>query len=69
MKFAVVPDLSERCTGVMARSGSVTPSFVAAIAGSFQFVIVPAKMPAIVAGSRLSESTPSRLNAIAIGET
>ena len=69
MKFAVVPDLSERWTGVIARSGSVTPSLVAAIAGSFQLVIVPAKMPAMVSASRLSASTPSTLNAIAIGDT
>ena len=38
------------------------------MAGSFQLVIVPAKMPAMVAGSRLSVSTPSRLKITAIGE-
>ena len=68
MKFSVVPESSERCTGVIARSGSVAPAFVAAMAGSFQLVIVPAKMPAIVAASRLSASTPSTLKITAIGE-
>ena len=68
MKFSVVPESSARWTGVIARSGSVASGFVAAIAGSFQLVIVPAKIPAIVAGSRLSSSTPSRLKMTAIGE-
>ena len=68
MKFSVVPESSERCTGVMARSGSVAPSLSAAIAGSFHLVIVPAKMPAMVAASRLSVSTPSTLKITAIGE-
>ena len=48
--------------------GQSTSGFVAAIAGSFQLVIVPAKMPAMVAGSRFSVSTPSRLKITAIGE-
>ena len=52
----------------MARSGSVASGFSAAIAGSFQLVIVPSKMPAIVAASRLSSSTPSTLKITAIGE-
>jgi hypothetical protein len=46
----------------------VTPSFVAAIAGSFQLVMLPAKMFAMVAASRSSESTPSTLKITAIGE-
>jgi hypothetical protein len=69
VKFSVVPESSERCTGVIAVSGSSTPSFRAAIAGSFHVVIVPAKMPAMVAASRFSSSTPSRLKMTAIGET
>ena len=68
MKFSVVPESSARCTGVTARSGRVTPSLSAAIAGSFQFVIVPANRPAMVAASRLSESTPSMLKITAMGE-
>ena len=38
------------------------------MASSFQLVIVPAKMPAIVAASRFSVSMPSRLKATATGE-
>ena len=41
----VVPLLSDRTTTLTGWSGSETPSFVAAIAGSFHFVILPKKMP------------------------
>ncbi len=68
-KFSVVPDSSERLTGVMARSGSSASGLSSAIAGSFQLVISPAKMPAMTWGVRFSESTPSRLKATAMGET
>jgi len=68
VKFSVVPESSERCTGVIAWSGRVASGFWSAMAGSFHFVIVPAKMPATVAGSRSSESTPSTLKITAIGE-
>ena len=64
----VVPDLSERCTGLIARSGRVAPELSAAMAGSFHFVMVPAKMPATVFASRFSESTPGTLKMIAMGE-
>ena len=50
MKFFVVPESSERCTAVMVASGSVTPSFSAAIAGSFQVVMSPLKMWAMRLG-------------------
>ena len=60
MRTSVVPDESERCTGVIATSGSVTPGFVAAIASSVQFTISPAKIDASVSGSSRSPSTPVR---------
>jgi hypothetical protein len=46
----------------------VTPSFCDAMAGSFQFVIWPEKIFAIVDASMFSESTPSTLKMTAIGE-
>ena len=46
MKFWVVPESSERCTGVTARFGRVLPGLSAAISGAFQFVILPRNMPA-----------------------
>ncbi len=61
MKFSVVPDSSERWTGVIARSGSVVPGLSAAISGASHRVMVPLKMPAIVAGARLSSATSGRL--------
>jgi anti-sigma factor RsiW len=67
VKFCVVPESSERCTGVIAVLGSLTPSFSFAMAGSFHLVILPSKILATVAPSRFSESTPLRLKAIAIG--
>jgi hypothetical protein len=68
VKFSVVPDSSERLTGVIARSGRGTPGLSAAIAGSFQVVICWSKIPARTAGERFSSSTPSRLYTTAIGE-
>ncbi len=68
MKLPVVPDLSERTTGVIAVAGSVASGFWSAIAGSFHVVISPAKIFASVSASRSSESTPSRLKITAIGE-
>jgi hypothetical protein len=44
------------------------PPLSAAMAGSFQSVICLVKIRAMVCGCRLTVSTPSRLNAIAIGE-
>ncbi len=69
MKLPVVPDLSERCTAVMARSGKVAPGLSAAIAGSFQFAMSPWKILARTSGVRLSSVTPSRLKMTAMGET
>ncbi len=43
-KLKVVPEPSERCTTVILPSGSLTPGFSAAIAGSFQVLILPRKM-------------------------
>lgn len=44
MKFLVVPESSDRCTGVIAVSGRSTPSLRAAIAASFHVVILPSKI-------------------------
>ena len=44
----LVPELSERRTTVILIFGSFTPGFSAAMAGSFQRVILPRKMPASV---------------------
>ena len=68
MKFSVVPDSSERCTTVMFVSGRSASGFCWAMAGSFQVVISPEKMPAMVSASRFRESMPSRLKPTAIGE-
>ncbi len=51
MKTNVVPLPSVRETGVIPMLGSCTPSFSAAIFGSFHFVIFPWKMSASVAPS------------------
>src|SRR6476661_3841399 len=61
VKFSVVPESSARCTAWTPVAGRVTPGLTAAIAGSFQVVMVPAKMPAITSGVRVSESTPETL--------
>ena len=53
MKFSVVPDSSERLTGVMRVSGSSTPGLSAAIALSFQLVISWLKIFARVSGVEL----------------
>ena len=62
MKFFVVPDSSERWQTVMSASGSETPEFCEAIAGSFHFVTLPRKMSAVVAPSSFRPAfTPSTL--------
>ena len=61
MKFCVVPESSERCTGLIAWFGSVLPGLSAAISGAFQLVILPRKMPATVAGESCRSVTPGRL--------
>ena len=60
-KFEVVPEPSERTATVMAVLGRVTPELSAAMAGSFQVVMVPMKILARVSGESLSSSTPLRL--------
>ncbi len=67
-KFSVVPESSERCTAVMPASGSVASGLSATMAGSFHFVMVPLKMPAVVAASRCSSFTPSTWKISAMGE-
>ena len=52
MKLLVVPEPSERCTGVMAVLGRLTPGLSAAMAGSFQVLMAPSKIPAMVAAVR-----------------
>src|ERR1022692_3715162 len=60
VKLAVVPDPSERCTVVMAVAGNLTPGLSPAMAGSFQVVILPAKIPATVAGPNVNFDTPDK---------
>src|SRR3954453_17941969 len=62
VKFAVVPDSSERWHTVIFASGSVTPLLSFVIAASFQVLILPRKMSAIVAPSSFRPlSTPLTL--------
>lgn len=68
MKFSVVPESSERETGVIGRSGSSTSGFSAAMAGSFHWVISPRKMRAMVSASRSRDWMPGTLKATLIGE-
>ena len=60
MKFFVVPDSSERWQTVMFAAGSLTPGLSFAIAGSFQVLILPRKMSAIVGAVELQ----ARLDAL-----
>ena len=68
VKFWVVPESSDRWTTVIGADGSEAPEFWLAILGSFQVVIAPEKMPAMVAASSLRSFTPSTLYAMAMGE-
>ena len=61
MKLAVVPDSSERCTGVIFVLGRFTPGLSALMAGSSQVVISPLKIFAVVSGLSCRLSTPWRL--------
>src|SRR3978361_1555196 len=61
VKFLVVPDLSLRCTGAMARTGRGGRELSAAIAGSFHLAIEPEKILATVSGFRSSVATPGTL--------
>jgi hypothetical protein len=58
VKFCVVPESSERCTGVMALLGSLAPEFCDAMAGSFHLVIFELKIFARVGASRTRFYTP-----------
>src|SRR4051812_31696360 len=62
VKLPVVPDSSERWQTVILSAGSLRFGLAAAIFGSFQVVMVPRKMSAIVAPSSLRpDFAPSRL--------
>ncbi len=62
MKFAVVPDSSERWQTAMSLSGRLLLPLTLAISGSFHFLTLPRKMSAMVGPSSFSPlSTPLRL--------
>ncbi len=60
-RFWVVPDSSERWNAWIVVSGSLTPGFSLAIAGSFHLVIFESKILARVEASSTRPSTPSSL--------
>src|SRR5215471_464353 len=66
-KFAVVPDESERTASAIGVLGRLTPELSALIAGSFQVLILPWKMPAMTGGSSFRLLTPDRLYDSVIG--
>src|ERR1044072_1615870 len=61
VKFLVVPDSSERFTGVICVLGSLASGLSALILGSSHLVILRLKMPPTVAGESWRSSTPSSL--------
>src|ERR1700727_3277108 len=65
-KLSVVPDWSLRNTTWIGRSGSGVPALSAAIAGAFQFLIVPLKILAAIGPSRFRGMTPLPFQATAI---
>src|SRR4029077_19590741 len=67
VKFCVVPEESERTATVIGVLGRLTPELVALIAGSFQVLILPEKMPAIVVASSFRLLTPDRLYETVMG--
>ncbi len=67
MKFWVVPESDERCTGVIEVLGSDTPALMAAIAGSFHLLILPVKICAATDGVRFSLLSPDTLKMTASG--
>ena len=67
VKLLVVPEPSARCATVIAVDGSVTPGLSAAIALSFHFVILRAKILASVLSERRRFFTPLRLYDTVIG--
>src|SRR5215467_15913737 len=66
-KFAVVPDESERTARLIGVLGRLTPGLSALIAESFQVLILPWKMFAIVGMSSFRWLTTERLYDIVIG--
>src|SRR5256885_16181560 len=50
VKFWVVPEESDRTARVIGVLGRLAPELSALIAGSFQVLILPEKMPAMAAG-------------------
>src|SRR6266576_1528295 len=67
VKFAVVPEESERTARVIGVLGRLTPELSALMAGSFQVLILPWKMSATTFGSSFRLLTPGRLYDIVIG--
>src|SRR6266852_992056 len=67
VKFCVVPEESARTARVIGVLGRLTPELSALIAASFQVLILPEKMPAVVAGDSFRLLTPDRLYDIVIG--
>src|ERR1700677_4134688 len=63
-KLAVVPEPSERTARVIEALGRLAPGLRALIAGSFQVLMVPWKMPASVVASSFRPVTPGRLYAM-----
>ncbi len=61
MKFSVVPDSSERCTGEIFVDGRSASGFSSAIAGSSQVVIFSLKILPMVEAESWRLSTPSTL--------
>src|ERR1700746_584899 len=67
VKFCVVPEESERTARLIGVLGRLTPGLSALIAGSFQLLILPWKMLAMVGASSFRLETPDRLYDIVIG--
>src|SRR3954465_13267887 len=61
VKFLVVPESSERCTGTIRSPGRFTPGLSPLIAASFHLVIFPSKINDAVFADSCSLSTPERL--------
>ena len=60
-KFCVVPEESERTAVVIAVDGRLTPGLTALIAGSFQVLMLPWKILAMIVGVSFRLLTPDRL--------
>src|SRR5215469_4341025 len=67
VKFAVVPEESERTARVIGVLGRLTPELTALIAGSFQVVIFAWKISEISCAVSLRLLMPGRLYATSIG--